>query len=47
LIRYKSFQVRFIEPTPPCVSSGEFADWAGTRLVELGEVHRWLRANTQ
>ena len=47
LIRCKSVQVRFIEPTPSCVSSGDFAHWAGTRLLELGGVHRWLRANTQ
>ena len=47
LIRHKSVQVRFVEPTPPCISSGEFVHWAGTRLLELGDAHRWLRANTQ
>jgi len=47
LLRSKTFQVRFIDPTPKSVRSSAFADWAAERLLRLGTVHRWLLEHTR
>jgi uncharacterized protein (TIGR02453 family) len=47
LIRYKTLQVRFIEPTPDCIIKADFASWAGSRLIELRDIHQWLLTTTQ
>lgn len=47
LIRHKSFQVRFLEPTPPLLTTPQFVDWVAERFGELGTIHNWLVEHTQ
>ncbi|MEZ5168740.1 MAG: DUF2461 family protein [Acidimicrobiales bacterium] len=47
LLRHKTFQARFVEPTPPLVTGPGFASWVVDRITELGELHRWLVRHTQ
>lgn len=46
LLRYKSFQARWTEPTPASVQSAEFVDWCMSRLRACAPVHRWLKEHT-
>ncbi|MEL7211001.1 MAG: DUF2461 family protein, partial [Actinomycetota bacterium] len=44
LLRHKSLQVRWQDPTPGSVGTPDFVDWCGERFDELGPVHNWLVA---
>ena len=43
LLRHKTFQVRWSEPTPTSVTSGGFAEFCADRLAHVTDVHAWLR----
>lgn len=45
LLRHKTFQARWPEPTPKSVASAGFADWCARRLTACGDVHHWLVDN--
>lgn len=46
LLRHKTFQVRFLEPTPGLSTDAAFTDWVAHRLLALAGVHRWLVRHT-
>ncbi len=45
LLRRKSLQVRWSEPTPDEVHTPGFAEWCGRRLERCGALHAWFVAN--
>lgn len=42
LLRYKSIQLRWSEPTPKGVTSARFVDWTAKRLEKVAPLHHWL-----
>lgn len=42
LLRYKSAQLRYIEPVPGSFTKAGFVGWCGTRLARLEPLHRLL-----
>lgn len=43
LLRHKSFQALWPEPTPASIHKGAFVEWCVKRLEDAGPVHRWLK----
>lgn len=39
---HESLHVSSIHPTPPSITTADFADWVVDRHEELADVHRWL-----
>jgi uncharacterized protein (TIGR02453 family) len=42
LLRHKSIQIRWAEPTPKGVTSARFVDWTAKRLQKVAPLHHWL-----
>jgi uncharacterized protein (TIGR02453 family) len=42
LLRHKSLQLRWSEPTPKGVTSARFVDWTTKRLQKVAPLHHWL-----
>lgn len=47
LLRHRSLQVAWTEPAPRVITSGRFVGWCARRLVDLGDLHRWLCSHTR
>lgn len=45
LLRHKSIQLRWIEPTPKGVSTARLIDWTARRLQKAAPLHKWFVAN--
>ncbi len=45
LLRHKSFQARWVKPTPKAVSSASFVNWCAKELSRTADLHRWFVAN--
>lgn len=45
LLRHKSFQARWSEPTPPSVTTPAFVDHCLERLEVCADIHHWLVTN--
>lgn len=45
LLRHKSLQLRWLEPTPKSVSTARFVDWTARRLQAIAPLHKWFVEN--
>lgn len=45
LLKHRSFQARWLRPTPPEIHNSSFVDWVAEQLSDTAEIHRWLVAN--
>lgn len=45
LLRRKSLQIRWQEPTPIHISQTDFSDWCCERLEKTKKIHLWLSTN--
>lgn len=43
LLRHRWLRVRWAEPVPRAIGSARFPKWCERRLVDLADVHGWLR----
>lgn len=43
LLRHRWLRVRWAEPVPKAIGSARFPKWCERRVVDLADVHRWLR----
>lgn len=46
LLRRRSLQVWWTEPTPKVVATSRFVGWCARRLAGLGDLHRWTTRHT-
>jgi uncharacterized protein (TIGR02453 family) len=45
LLRHKSLQLRWPEPTPKSASTARFVDWTARRLQTVAPLHKWFVRN--